>query len=65
MRRSPYRPVLVLLFMFFLSLGKVINLYDRYPVRPIMVVWLISIGMLFGAILFAVGRIVIEKRKQK
>ena len=65
MRKSPYRPILVLVFMFFLALGNGLKLYDRYPVRPIMVFSLISIGMLLGAILLGLGWIMHDKRKNK
>ncbi|CAN5827362.1 hypothetical protein BH11BAC7_BH11BAC7_32340 [soil metagenome] len=65
MRKSPYRAILILVFMFFLAMGNVIKLYDRYPVRPIMVVSLVSLGMLLGAILFGLVRIALEKRNKQ
>lgn len=65
MRKSPYRPILVMLFMLFLAIGNGIKLYDRYPVRPIMVFSLISVGMLLGAILCGLGWIMKEKRDKR
>jgi hypothetical protein len=47
--------------MFLLTVGNVIRLYDKYPVRPIMAVSLVTMGMLLGAIIFALVRAIREK----
>jgi hypothetical protein len=64
MMKSPFRPVLLLVFMLFLTIGNVIRMYDKYPVRPIMAVWLVAMGMLFGAVIFAFVSAIREKNKR-
>jgi glycopeptide antibiotics resistance protein len=61
MNKSPRRVLFLLAFMFFLTAGNVARLYDKYPVRPIMAVWLVAMGMLLGALVFTLGRTVREK----
>jgi hypothetical protein len=63
MRNKRYRPIFVIIFMAFLTAFKCISLMDKYPVRPILAVFLVALGGLIGVVLVSVGQMVKEKNK--
>lgn len=61
MRNKRYRPLFVIAFFLCLTVFKCISLTDKYPVRPLLVVYLIALGMLIGALIFGSVQVMKEK----
>jgi hypothetical protein len=65
MKNKRRRPIFVLAIMACIAASNCIRLIDRYPVRPIMIVSLLSVGLLFGALIFATVQAVKAKNEEQ
>lgn len=63
MRKKRRSPLFVLIFMAFLLAFKCIEYMDKYSIRPIVAILLVSFGMLVGVIIFSSVQLAKEKNK--